>query len=360
LTVAERLRDAGHDIEFVGTPKGLEARIVPEADVEFHALPSRGFDRSRPWTLLTSSLIAIVSMFRAVRLVRRMSADVVMGFGGYVSIPVGLAAVLTGTPLALHEQNSVPGLANKLLSRWAKVVGVTYEDSAKYLAHPDRVRITGNPVREAVLGADSLRGRVTLGLPEDVLVMLVFGGSRGARHLNQVTVELVDAWNAIEDLHVVHVAGRGEAASVLAALDTAGGDRGRYHVVDYIDDMGSAIAAADLVVSRAGATSLAELTALGKPAVLVPYPYATDDHQTLNARTVVDAGGAVLVSDADLDSQRFVDECVRLLRDGEARATMSAASKALGRPDAASAVAELARFCMNDSSADGGSMEVTR
>jgi len=357
--VAERLRDAGHDIAFVGTPTGLEARIVPEAQVLFHSLPSRGFDRARPWTLVTSGFIAGASVFRAVRLIRGMSADVVVGFGGYVSIPVGLAAVITRTPLVLHEQNSVPGLANKLLSRWATAVGVTYETSIASLRHPERALVTGNPVRDAVLKADRSRGRTSLDLPDDALVLLVFGGSRGARHLNQATVSLCDAWMSIPGLHVVHVAGRGEVDSVREALVAQGGDKGRYHVLDYIDDMGSAIAAADLVVARAGATSLAELTVLGRPAVLVPYPFATDDHQTLNARTVVEAGGAVLVTDADLDSQRFVDECTRLLTDGAARATMSAASKALGRPDAAEAVAEMTRSCVHDSAVDGGSGEAT-
>ena len=261
-----------------------------------------------------------------------------------MSIPVGVAAVVRRIPLVLHEQNSVPGLANRMLSRWASAVAATYEESAPLLAHPERVVVTGNPVRPAVLEADRAHGRQALGLPPDALVLLAFGGSRGARHLNSALVGLRDRLLAIPALRVVHVAGALESESVRAALRMAGGDdSGRWQVLDYLDDMGSALAASDLVVARAGATSIAEMTALGLPAVLVPYPFATDDHQTKNAATMVAHGAAELVSDSQLDEERFGDIVVGLLSDPEHRATMAAASRALGRPDAATRVADLAR-----------------
>jgi UDP-N-acetylglucosamine--N-acetylmuramyl-(pentapeptide) pyrophosphoryl-undecaprenol N-acetylglucosamine transferase len=344
LTVADRFADAPDEVLFVGTPDGLEARLVPEAGVAFRGLAAAGFDRSRPWTLLTSSIKLAASTWTAWRWIGAKRPDVVLGFGGYVSIPVGFAAALRGVPLVLHEQNSVPGLANKTLSRWARAVAVTYEESAAVLAHPERAVLTGNPVRPAVLSADRSSGREALSLPADALVLLVFGGSRGARHLNSAIVALRDRLLAIPGLQVLHVTGAAEAETVSEALDAAGGDgHGRWRVIGYLDGMGSALAASDLIVARAGATSIAEITALGLPAVLVPYPFATDDHQTKNAATMVAHGAALLVGDADLDDERFGDIVTSLLSDPSRSATMAAASRELGRPNAADAVAALAR-----------------
>lgn len=265
------------------------------------------------------------------------------GFGGYVSIPVGMAAVLTRTPLVLLEQNSVPGMANRLLSRWARAVGITYASSGQMFAIPDRAVLTGNPVRSSVLSAERARGRSGLDLPDDAVVLLVFGGSRGARHINRAIVAHHETLLADPAVHIVHVAGRGEVTEVRKAAGLAPDMRtdgsGRYRVYDYIEDMGSVLAAADLVLARAGATSIAEITALGRPAVLVPYPFATDDHQTTNARALVEAGGAVMVPDHDLDAPEFVGMLTALLADADCRATMAAASSALGRPDAARSVA---------------------
>lgn len=351
LTVAAKFVAEHDDVTFIGTPAGLEARLVPEAGVAFTGIPSRGLDRSRPWTLLSAAFTAGVSTIRVWRLFRRNRPDVVIGFGAYVSLPVGVAAVLAGVPLVLHEQNSVPGLANKVLSRWATSVGVTYEESKDALARPNRAVYTGNPVRGDVLSATRLGGRERLGLrPQDV-VLLVFGGSRGARHLNSALVSLKDRLMSISGLCVLHVTGPKEAESVRGALRKAGGTPAdRWRVFDYLDGMGDAIAAADLVVSRAGATTIAELMVLGAPAVLVPYPFATDDHQTKNARALLAHDAAVLVADEDVDDSRFGDTIVSLINDPERRANMSAATLALGRPDAAERVVTLAR---NAASAGG-------
>lgn len=337
--MAAQLAESGHDVAFVGTPHGLEARLVPEAGIEFFSVPSKGFDRSRPWTLLTAIFTVLASLVRAVGLIRGYKADVVAGFGGYVSVPVGAAAVLTRTPLVLAEQNSVPGLANRILSRWARVVAVTYEGSRSHLRHPERALVTGNPVRRAVLEADRAQGRVGLGLSETATVLLVFGGSRGARHINDAMVALWPSLSSVEGLQVVHIAGRIEAPSVRERIEALGEVGERYRVFDYIDAMGDAIAACDVIVARAGATSIAEITAIGRAAVLVPYPFATEDHQTLNAMAVAGAGGAILVADGDLDAPVFQDALRRLLTDSDERVRMASASRALGRPQAAEALA---------------------
>lgn len=342
MAVAAVLRAVGpDDVAFVGTPRGLEARLVSEAGVRFFGLPAKGFDRSKPLSLLVAVAVLGVSAVRAVGLLARFRPNAVLGFGGYVSIPVGIAAVVCRVPLVLHEQNSVPGLANRLLARWSRAVAVTYEDSAGYLARSAQVVVTGNPVRAEVLASGRDQGREMLGVPGDATMLLVFGGSRGARHINDVLARYAGRLTDLRDVYVVHIAGRDEAASVRERVGGLGVDPVRYQVLEYIDEMGSALAAADLVIARAGATSIAEITALGRPAVLVPYPYATDDHQTTNARTVEEAGGALLVADSALDGPEFIEAVTDLLVDAGTRATMAAASKSLGHPDAAERVASL-------------------
>lgn len=339
LAVAATLAAGHDDVVFVGTPDGLEARLVPEAGVAFRGLASKGFDRSRPLSFLSAAFTTVASTARAWAWLGRERVDVVMGFGGYVSLPVGMAAVLRGIPLVLHEQNSVPGLANRVLARWAYAIGVTYEDSMPLLPRSRRTEVTGNPVRGDVLSSSRDEGRRALGLDADALVLLIFGGSRGARHLNQAVVGLKDRLLAVRGLSVVHVAGPLESDTVSREV----GEEARWQVFGYIDAMGDAIAAADLVVCRAGATTIAELTALGAPAVVVPYPYATDDHQTKNAATLVRHGAAALVTDAELDTPLLGEVLLRLLGDDRARANMSAASQALARVDAAEHLASLAR-----------------
>jgi UDP-N-acetylglucosamine--N-acetylmuramyl-(pentapeptide) pyrophosphoryl-undecaprenol N-acetylglucosamine transferase len=344
LSVAERLSAGGRDeVLFVGTPQGLEARLVPEAGVAFTGLPASGFDRSRPWTLITSSVRIALSTVRAYRLLGRLSPDAIVGFGGYVSIPVGVAARMQRVPLVLHEQNAVPGLANRVLSRWADSVATTYASSVDRFRHPERVIVTGNPVRPAVLTSEVSRGREVMGLAQDSVVVLVFGGSRGARHLNEAVMRVAADVLGITGVEVVHVAGRAEVEGVRAEVESKALDQKRWHVYEYLEDMGSALAASDLIVARAGATSIAEITVLGRPAILVPYPYATDDHQTLNAAAMAAAGAAVVVADDELDGSRFDDALLSLLSDAERRANMAAASKALGRPGAAEDVADLTR-----------------
>lgn len=345
--MAERLSADGHEVAFVGTSDGLEARLVREAGIAFFPLPARGFDRSRPLSLLVGAAVIAASTVRAWMLLGRQRPDVVLGFGGYVSLPVGLAAAARGVPLVLHEQNSVPGMANRTLSRWARRIGITYETSKRWLAHPERAVLSGNPVRAGVLAASRGPARAALGLPEDDPVLLVFGGSRGARHLNQATVDIYSRLSEVPRLHVVHAAGtldfddarrrlgRAEASSPRPVAD--------WRLVEFLTDMPHAIAAADVILARAGATSIAEITAIGRPAVLVPYPFATDDHQTLNARAVEEAGACIMVSDASLDDASFGEAVVRLLADAALRERMASASAALGRRDATERVEALAR-----------------
>lgn len=341
LSLAARLVERGDEVAYVGTPDGPEARLVPGAGIAFTGLATTGFDRARPLSALSAGVRALAATARACALIRRTAPAIVVGFGGYVTLPVGLAAALCGVPLMVHEQNAVVGLANRVLARVATAVAVTYPETAASFAAPCPVVVTGNPVRRAVTEVTREQGRRALGVPDDATLLLAFGGSRGARHLNEALVRAAPAILAEPHVHVVHVAGASEAASVRSLIERIAAGAGRWHVHGYLDEMPAALAAADLVVARAGATTVAEITARGIAAVLVPYPYATDDHQTANARALAEAGGAVLVPDRALDSAAFEHAVVSLLRDPGARATMAAASRALGRPSADEALAEL-------------------
>jgi len=336
---------AGDSVAFVGAPGSLEQRLARDAGLDFLPVRAQGWDRARPLTFVTGVATAISSVVRCMGLLARERADVVCGFGGFVSLPLGLAAVLKGVPLVIHEQNAVPGLTNKVLGRWARTVCLTYPGSAGYLHPGGGAVVTGNPVRSSVLAADRSLGKAAFGVGADETLLLVFGGSRGARHLNSAMVNLYQMLREVPHLRVVHIAGPAEADAVRDELASSAGGSvpSWWDVREYVDAMGDLLAASDLVVCRSGATTLAELSALGKAMVLVPYPYATDDHQTRNAEPFVAAGGAVTFSDASLDEPDFGRSLLSLLTDPERRARMASAAASLGRPHAAEAVLEAVR-----------------
>jgi UDP-N-acetylglucosamine--N-acetylmuramyl-(pentapeptide) pyrophosphoryl-undecaprenol N-acetylglucosamine transferase len=359
LAVAELVSADEHSqVAFVGAPGSLEERLATEAGLRFVAVKARGWDRARPLTAVSAVATAALSVARCISLLRREQVDVVVGFGGYVSVPLGLAAAVSAVPLVLQEQNAVPGLANRVLARWARAVCLAYAGSIRYLRRRDRAVVTGNPVRSSVFAADRQAGRASFGVGGAETLLLVFGGSRGARHLNTALVDLHSRLSVVKKLRIVQIAGPAEAETVRESLRAAaaGDVPPWWTVLDYVEGMGDLLAAADLVVCRAGATTLAEVSLLGKPAILVPYPFATDDHQTRNAAPFSEAQAAVVVADADLDTPEFGDALVALLTDGPRRAAMACAAATLGRPGAAGAVleavTEAARQSPHPSSAD--------
>lgn len=357
LAVAAELADRGCEVVFAGNPTGIEARLAPQAGLPFEPFEASGFDRARPLTLLTSSARDLASSHRARRWLASAGVGAVVGFGGYVELPVGLAAQRAGIPVVVHEQNSVPGVANKVLAKKASAVALTYEQTRSlFEVRPGTpVVVTGNPVRRSVTQATRAEGRALLGIPDDALMLLAFGGSLGARHLNEELVALKDRLLAVPGLEVLHVTGPKELDSVTEALALSEEERSRWHLLGYCDHMGEALAACDLVVSRAGATSLAEIAALGVPALLVPYPHATADHQTRNAASLVESGAAVMVADADLE-QGLEGPLLELLGDARRRAAMHEAALALGGGGAAARVADLVMDAMRKAgTADAGS-----
>ena len=343
LALADELRARGCDVRFAGTPQGVEARLVTEAGIPFTPFEAAGFNRNHPLTLPKAVAKIQKSTGRAKKWLADLNADAVVGFGGYVCIPVGRAAEKLGVPVVVHEQNSVMGMANKYLAKRAAAVCLTYDHAAAALdeAARERVTVTGNPVRKSVFAATRAEGRALFGVPEEARMLLVTGGSLGARHLNQAVCALKDELLAYGDLHVVQVTGPKELDVVTEQLALSPDEAARWHLFGYLDRMGEAMAAADVIVSRAGATSLAEISARAIPALLVPFPFATEDHQTTNARAYVEAGCAYMLADADVEGPEFERLLRSLLEDADVRARMSAAARAQKTADAAAKLADV-------------------
>lgn len=345
VAIGQELVRRGHaasSIHFVGSERGVERDLVPAAGFEVTLLPGRGIQRR----LTTDNVGAIAGLLRAFAtsftLLRAKRPEVVVALGGYASVPAGLWAVLLRVPVVVAEQNAVPGLANRIIGRFAKASAVSYDRTDL-----PRAVWTGNPVRPEILEVVAAgRGRRTsarreLGVGEDRKLIVVFGGSLGARTINNATVGALLMLADRHDLEIRHIIGTRDFEGVTSRVSLDESDPLRYTPIEYENDMASVYAAADLVVCRAGATSCAELAVTGTPAVLIPLPGAPGDHQTANARALEAAGGAELLADNIFDSQLMVDTVSRLISDPSILESMREGAARVARPDAAQAVSDL-------------------
>jgi len=343
LAVADALVARGHDratIHFVGSERGIEARLVPQAGYPVTLLPGRGVQRRFTRDNLGAVWGLLRALVQGVALVRTERPAVVLVLGGYASVACVVGAALWRVPIVVTEQNARAGAANRLASRFAKACAVPFAETDL----PHRV-VTGNPVRPEVLAVDRASQRDTarraLDLPVDRTVVAVVTGSLGARRVNDAVRGAAVRWAERTDLAIRHVVGRRDIDVALADLPTLPVGGLVYQVVAYEEHMDTVLAAADLLVGRAGGTTVAELAEVGLASVLVPLPVAPRDHQTANAGPLVRAGAAILVPDAELDAERLATEVEPLLDDPARLAEMGAAARRLARPDAAERVADL-------------------
>jgi UDP-N-acetylglucosamine--N-acetylmuramyl-(pentapeptide) pyrophosphoryl-undecaprenol N-acetylglucosamine transferase len=338
MAVAAELRASGAEVSFLGTREKIEAELVPAAGYEIDFIKVRGIDRRNPLRAAAAGLEALGAVGAARAALRRRGADVVMGGGGYVAGPAGLAATLTGTPLVLTEADSHLGLANRLLARRARRVCLAFPIAGR---EGERYLVTGRPVPAAVLGADRVSARARFGIPAPARCLLVVGGSQGARSLNFAALEAFAERDG-RDFHVLHLAGQRDHEELRRRLDAAA-HGGRYTLLAYEPDLGDVLAAADLVLGRSGG-SIFEVTAAGRPAILVPYPYATADHQSANAAWMERAGAATVLPDSALGGEagagRLQGEVAAVLGDAGRLEAMAAASRSLAKPDAARRIAD--------------------
>ena len=339
-TIKKKLPDA--EVLYVGTKLGLESDIVPKTGINFVALDLEGgFERHFTLENFKRAANALLSVKKAKKIVEDFKPDVAVGTGGYVCGPILLAASLMKVPTLIQEQNAVAGITNKILSKFAKKIAVGSELALKNFP-AEKTIYTGNPIRAEVLQAKKIDGLQEYNFSADIPVVLISGGSRGARSINQAMTEILihaEKFNA----QFLHVTGKGEFDSVTQKLKDANFnfDNPKIKVVPYLYNMPQAMAMTDLAIFRAGATGLAELTARGIPAILIPYPFAAANHQEFNAKALVKVGAAKMILNKDLTAEILSAQLEELLNNPAELKKMSAASLSLGKPQAADEIADL-------------------
>ncbi|MCP4994709.1 MAG: undecaprenyldiphospho-muramoylpentapeptide beta-N-acetylglucosaminyltransferase [Gammaproteobacteria bacterium] len=333
LAVAAELRKRGSEVFWLGTPNSFEAGVVPQHGIEMASITISGLRGNGLKGWLQAPYKLLKAMNQAARIMRQIRPDIVLGMGGFVSGPGGLVTRLLGLPLVIHEQNAVPGLTNQLLSRVASRVLEAFPGS--FVASRNAIK-TGNPVRADIIGIAPPDARLSRG--DGQMRLLVLGGSQGAQAINQVLPEALARVPERLRPQVRHQAGRDKFEPTLEAYRQAGVSA---DVQPFIDDMAATYGWADLVICRAGALTVAELGAVGVGSVLIPFPYAVDDHQTRNAHYLADEGAAILVKQEQLNGEALGELLIRLAEDPERRMKMAQIARRLGLPEATGQVADI-------------------
>ncbi len=330
LAIANELKKTyGADVLFVGTARGMENRLVPPAGYSLKLVRVGALKNVGLMTRAKTAFDLPRAVWDASRMLNDFAPDVVIGVGGYASGPAMFAAVVKHIPTLAFEPNVVPGFANRVVARFVSGAAVHFEETAKYFRHPE---VTGVPVRHAFFEIPPKRG----GTP----TLLVFGGSQGAHAINEAMKRcLPELRRQAPGIHVIHQTGERDYNDALAAYESSGVSA---DVFKFIDNMPAAFARADLLVCRSGASTVAEITAAGKPAIFVPFPHAADDHQTVNAMALQNAGAAVLVEESKLEGVWLAETIAALLQDSRRLQGMSEAARSLAHPNAAHDIAAMA------------------
>jgi len=341
LALAKQIKEHHEDAEilYIGSDKGLEATIVPKAGISFESIEISGFKRS----LSVENLKTIYRFFKAVKrsksLIQRFSADAVIGTGGYVCGPVVYAASKLGIPTLIHEQNVIPGLTNKFLSRYVSRIAVSFSGSSQFFP-TDKVVVTGNPRATEVVKADPVKGRASLSIDKGKRLVLVVGGSRGARAINEAFMAAIPELEKQANTHFVYVTGDVHYDNVKKVLEKQERVPKNISVHPFIYNMPEVLAATELIINRAGASFLAEITSLGIPSILIPSPYVTNNHQEKNARWLEEHGAAVVLLEKELTASSLAVEIGNIINDRERLMSMKNSARQLGEPLAADKVYE--------------------
>ncbi|MDD4237405.1 MAG: undecaprenyldiphospho-muramoylpentapeptide beta-N-acetylglucosaminyltransferase [Desulfotomaculaceae bacterium] len=339
LAIVQGLKERHPEAEilYVGNSQGMEADIVPKEGLPFKGLAGAGLERKLSMRNIVVLWQTGLGFWQASRTLLNWKPDVVIGTGGYVCGPVVLAAALSRIPTLIHEQNALPGVTNRILARFVDRIAVTFKESVRYFPRPHKVILTGLPVRPEILRATRLEGLKKLGIGADRFLLLSFGGSRGARTINKAMVDVIKQFGGDPRLNIFHVTGSVGHEEFLEDCAAAGIDlakTGNVTIVSYLYSMQDALAAAGLVISRAGAATCAEITALGIPSILVPYPFAAENHQEHNARALEKEGAALMFMDSKFNGALLCSRLDGLLKDRGKLAVMAEASRTMGKTHA--------------------------
>ena len=324
------------DILFIGTGKQLEKDIVEEAGFPLKIIHAKGFERKLSIDTLRSLHQLILGAADSIKILKEEKPDLVIGTGGYTAGPVVFFASLMGIPCAIHEQNVIPGVTNKILSRFAKKIFISFPESANYFPK-NKVILAGNPVRPEITKGTRREALEKFGLSPNMPTVLSFGGSQGAMSLNNAIYYVIKTLIKSKEFQLIHVTGKNNYNKIMQSLMDDKIDLGSAsHIVikPYINDMENAYAAADLIISRAGALTIAELSACGKPAILIPLPSAANRHQDFNAALMEKNGAAIVIYEKDLTGEKLYKSICNIIFDKECLLKMSASSKKLARNNA--------------------------
>lgn len=333
------------EILFIGTKEGLEADIIPKEGFDFKTIDVRGFERRLSFKNIQTIIKTVSSVWQSKKIISEFKPDIVIGTGGYVCGPVLLAASMMGIPTMIQEQNVIPGITNKILSRFVNKIAVGYAEASKNFSNQSKVFVSGNPIRPEVLSATREAGIIEFGLDPAKRTVLISGGSRGARSINKAMLQVHQQFAGREDIQLLHVTGQSEYNSIVENLQQCSIDipkTGNIIIKPYLYNMPQALAVADIAIFRAGAVGLAELTARGIPAIIIPYPYAAENHQEFNARVMEDHGAAVVIRDAELNGSKLITAIHELVSNPQKLNEMAIASRRIGCPEAAEVIAKTA------------------
>ncbi len=351
LTIADQIKVLRPDAQilFVGTEHGMEKDLVPRAGYPIRFIKVAGFKRS----LSLDTLISVYELFTgcagAFKLLTEFQPDLVIGTGGYVCGPIVFLAALRGVPTCIQEQNALPGVTNKILSHFTKKIFLGYNEAAKFFKGHAEKCYTGNPIRADIMKAKRAEALKAFGLDGDKKTVLAAGGSLGAASLNAAMLQVEKALSGREDVQVLHATGKNNYEDYLSKMKALGGFKDNIIIKPYLYQMPLAMAAADLAVFRAGAIGLAELTARGVASVLIPYPYATANHQEFNARALEAVGAARVILDRDLNGESLQEVIEHLLIEKDVLADMKKAARSAGKPNAAAMIAKQALALVRNS-----------
>ncbi|MBR5782671.1 MAG: undecaprenyldiphospho-muramoylpentapeptide beta-N-acetylglucosaminyltransferase [Clostridia bacterium] len=346
LAIAQAIKAKQPDSEilFVGNCNSLEETLVKRAGFDIKFIKIQGFHRKKLYKNFTTLRLLMSSIKEAKRILREFAPDVVVGTGGYVSGPVLLAACSLKLHTCIHEQNAYPGMTSQMLARRVEKVFISFESSSKYFSHKDKLVLTGNPLRCEFKALDRAQSRKELGLRDEDFYVLSFGGSLGAQAINRAMISVMETDKQSKEFVHCHGMGRLGSSWMPAQLEqkgiTTGEVGGRFRVLDYIHDMPRQMAAADAVIARAGAITIGELLAQGKPSILIPSPNVTHNHQYYNAKALADRGAAIMIEEKDLSPEGLYETLLALKQDESHRSALSEAALKMALATAADDIAD--------------------